>query len=268
MTAVTTTSATAEHNGHRLVGAGPNRVLVLHGWLADTTSWSAAWTVADQDDFTWCFVDARGYGLSRERRGEYTVLEYGRDAIALADALGWDEFSLAGHSMAGMAIQRALQAAPERVRALIGVAAVPASGGGLVGERRELFDRAVSDPQARAAVVDRSTGGRLEEEWVGRFTEHSFSCADPAAVAGFLASWAEGDFHAEIIGNPVPVGVVVGEHDASLSPARMEATWLSWYPNSRLEVISGAGHYPMQEQPAALMQAVQRLLLAASLEVG
>lgn len=254
------TPATADRNGYFSLGNGPHKVIVLHGWLSDAASWSAAWTAADQETFTWCFMDARGYGLSRARLGEYTMDEYASDVLDLADSLGWAEFSLVGHSMAGLAIQRVLLAAPNRVRALVGVAAVPASGGGLAGERRALFDRAVDEPGARAAIIDRSTGNRRGESWVRALTERSFSCADAVAVRGYLDSWASGDFHERIVGNPVPVGVIIGDHDASLDRERMQRTWLSWYPHSRLEVIESSGHYPMDEQPDVLMRAVHRIL--------
>jgi pimeloyl-ACP methyl ester carboxylesterase len=33
----------------------------------------------------------------------------------------------------------------------------------------------------------------------------------------------------------------------------MESTYLTWLPNSRLEIIANAGHYPMQEAPVNLV---------------
>ncbi|MFG2126610.1 alpha/beta fold hydrolase [Streptomyces sp. NPDC048751] len=260
--------ATEARNGYYLVGDGPRKVIVLHGWLSDAASWLPVWQTADGHTFTWCFMDARGYGLSRERRGTYTMTEIAQDALTVADALGWQEFSLVGHSMTGLAIQRALIAAPERVRALVGVTPVPASGGGLVGERRTLFDRAVEDFQARATVIDRSTGSRRGDRWVRDLTERSLACSEADAVRGYLDSWADGDFHTEIRGSTVPVGVITGEHDPSLSPRRMTDTWLSWYPNSCLKVLKDSGHYPMDEQPCALTDAIDKVLVNHVAEVG
>ncbi|MGQ4615961.1 alpha/beta fold hydrolase [Nocardia sp. R7R-8] len=261
-------AATEHRNGYYLVGGGPRKVIVLHGWLSDAASWSAAWQIADKHSFTWCFMDARGYGLSRTRGGAYTMAEIAEDALVVADSLGWQEFFLVGHSMTGLAIQQALLAAPDRIRALVGIAPVPASGGGLIGERRTLFDRAVEDSAARAMVINRSTGGMRSDRWVHRLTQRSFACSEVDALRGYLDAWAEGDFHTEILGNAVPVGVIVGENDPSLSPQRMKDTWLSWYPNSRLQVLAGCGHYPMDEQPSVLMSAIDTVLVNHVAEIG
>lgn len=254
-----TVSATAELCGYVRVGDGPLRVIVLHGWLTDAASWAPFQESADTASYSWCFMDARGYGLSRARSGEFTTEELARDAIAIADALGWDEFSLVGHSMSGLAIQRGLLAAPGRVHKVVGVSPVPACGGGL-GERRALFDLAVTDPKARATIIDFSTGNRRSPQWVHELTQRSFACSNAVAVRGYLNSWAVDDIRDRIIGTPTSVGVVVGEHDPSLSPRRMADTWLAWYPDARMEILEDAGHYPMQEQPAALARAVDRLL--------
>ncbi|WP_306430820.1 alpha/beta fold hydrolase [Streptomyces sp. 2R] len=47
------------------------------------------------------------------------------DALALADGLGWESFSLVGHSMGGKAAQQVLAQAPRRVRKLVGLARSP-----------------------------------------------------------------------------------------------------------------------------------------------
>ena len=44
-------------------------------------------------------MDLRGYGGRKEVAGEFTMDEAAADAIALADELGWDRFSVVGHSM-------------------------------------------------------------------------------------------------------------------------------------------------------------------------
>lgn len=251
---------TADHNGYYLLGDGPLPVLVLHGWLSDATSWCPLWPLLNGKAFTWCFMDARGYGLSRGRIGAWTMTEFAQDALHIADELHWDWLCLVGHSMGGLAIQHAPLFAPDRVEALVGVTPVPASGGALDTGRFQLFRRAVEDPAARSAIIERTTGGRHAAEWTQRLVGRSLACSERDAVRGYLESWAHTDISIDVGGSPVPVGVIVGEHDPSLTPERMRSTWLRWYPNSTLEVLPNAGHYPMDETPTALVRAIERLL--------
>ena len=57
-------------------------------------------------------MDYRGYGGMRDAPGSFTIDEIAADALALADHLGFARFSLVGHSMGGMAVQRVLSMAP------------------------------------------------------------------------------------------------------------------------------------------------------------
>lgn len=49
-------------------GEGPVRVLVLHDWFCDHSSWEAALPYLTSARFTYVFADLRGYGASRELR--------------------------------------------------------------------------------------------------------------------------------------------------------------------------------------------------------
>lgn len=49
------------------------------------------------DDYTYLFVDLRGYGHSKEMRGTYSVEEASADAIKLINSLAWNKFHLVGH---------------------------------------------------------------------------------------------------------------------------------------------------------------------------
>jgi pimeloyl-ACP methyl ester carboxylesterase len=103
--------------GHELIGRGPTRVVVLHGWLGDHAIWAPTYPFLDRDAFTYAFVDYRGYGASRALAGAHTMQEIAADAIALADHLGWRDFAAVGHSMGGMASRRCPRAAcPSRRR--------------------------------------------------------------------------------------------------------------------------------------------------------
>jgi pimeloyl-ACP methyl ester carboxylesterase len=249
-------------NSHVLVGKGPHKVIALHGWFGSASGWGAFPAALDRERFSYAFMDYRGYGGSKNVAGQYTMEEIAADALALADSLGWKTFSLIGHSMGGKAVQQVLADAPQRVRKLVGVAPVPASGVPFDEQTWQLFASAAKSREARKGIIDFSTGNRLSGAWLDRMVAHSLEHSTEAAFAAYLDAWAKGDFSARIRGNPLPVLVIVGEHDAALNAEAMKATWLAWYPNARLEVMPNAGHYPMDETPVALATSVERFLAA------
>lgn len=242
------------------VGSGPIRVLALHGWFGSAGAWQALLPALDETRFTYVFMNYRGYGASKDRGGRFTIDEIAADGLDLADHLGWRDFNLLGHSMGGMAIQRILAEAPQRVRKLVAVTPVPASGVPFDDATWALFERAAADPAARRDIVAYSTGGRLTSAWVQRVVEHSLQHSSQAAFVAYLHAWAKTDFHARIAGNEVPILVVVGANDPSLTAEVMSQTFLRWYPNASLKVLDNTGHYPMDETPVALATAIEQFL--------
>jgi esterase len=207
--------------------------------------------------------DYRGYGRSRHLSGAYSFEESARDALQLADNLGWQRFSLLGHSMGGIAIQRVLLAAPERIERMVAVTAVPACSSRMDAQRLAMFESAVTDVSKREFVINFSTGGRLPKAWVEKMAKRSLAGSMPEAFAGYLKEWATCDFSELVRDNPVPVKVLTGEFDPTLTPDLMQRTWLTWYPNASSSALSNSGHYPMYEVPLALAATIQEFLLQA-----
>lgn len=243
-----------------VVGSGPVKVLALHGWFGGAGAWGPFVEVIDKRKFTYAFMDCRGYGGAMHLRGSYTIAEIAADAIAVADRLAWERFSLLGHSMGGSAIQHVLADAPSRVRALVAVTPVPASGVAFDENTWRLFSSAAEDPQARRAILDASTGGRLSGHWLAGMVQRSLEQSSQEAFAAYLEAWARTDFSARIAGALQPVKVIVGEHDAGLNEAFMRQTYLRWYPNAELQVMGNSGHYPMDETPIALATSIEEFL--------
>ena len=162
--------------------------------------------------------------------------------------------------MGGMAVQRVLADAPERVKKLVAVTPVPASGVPFDAETWKLFDGAARSLDHRRGIIDFSTGGRLSKAWIDRMARYSAETAAIEAFAAYLQAWAKTDFSVEIKGNPVPVKVIIGAHDQALTAEAMQATYLAWYPNAELEVMANAGHYPMNETPVALATSIEAFL--------
>lgn len=249
-------------NTFHQVGQGPHPVLVLHGWFGDAHSFEQLEPWLSLDDFSYVFMDYRGYGGMQEARGAFTIDEIAADAVALMEGLGLPSFSLVGHSMGGMAIERIATLVPDRVRGLVAVAPVPCGGIRYDAATRRLLEDAATNLENRREIIDRSTGGRLPTTWVNWKTEYSTLHSTAEAFAAYFRAWVDTDFSSEITGQH-PVKVLVGEHDPTFNVELMTATYLHRYPLATLDVLENAGHYPMNETPLALVAAIESFLSGA-----
>lgn len=247
---------------HALHGAGPHKVIAVHGWFADRSAFDPILPDLDRQAFQYALVDLRGYGEAKGATGAYTTGEGAADVLALADRLGWQHFSLIGHSMGGSVVQRVLAAAPHRVRRLVGVSPVPASGLPLPPAQWELFSHAAHSPENRRTIIDLTTGGQRPAAWLDRMVRRSLERSDPKAFRAWLDSWAGEGFAAEVEGSTVPALAVTGALDPALNAELTRQTWLQWYTDSRLVELPAAGHYAMDETPLELIRAVEDFLRA------
>ncbi|MDN0197295.1 alpha/beta hydrolase [Streptomyces sp. S.PNR 29] len=247
---------------HELHGDGAHKVFAVHGWFADRTAYAAVLPDLDRAAFTYALVDLRGYGQAKDAVGTYTTAEAALDLVELADRLGWDRFSVVGHSMGGAVAQQLLARAPHRLRRIVGVSPVPASGLALPPEQWQLFADAAHRPENRRAIIDITTGGCRPDAWLDRMVARSLECSDHKAFRAWLDSWAGEDFHDRVEGATVPALAVAGALDPALSADLLRGTWMTWYPRAALHELPCAGHYAMDETPLELIRAVEDFLRA------
>lgn len=243
-----------------IVGDGPHHVICLHGWFGSAAGWGPFVDALNGSEFTYAFMDYRGYGARKGEDGAHTMDEIAADALALADQLGWDTFSLVGHSMGGMAIQKVVAESSGRVTRIVGINPVPATGVPFDEQSWGLFSGAAENDGNRYGIIDFTTGGRHTPTWVNQMVAHSVEVSTRQAFGDYLVAWAKSDFQSSLSGNPVPALAIVGETDPAITADVMNATWMAAFPNGELQVFTNAGHYPMFETPVALASSVENFL--------
>jgi pimeloyl-ACP methyl ester carboxylesterase len=243
------------------IGSGDHHVLAVHGWFGSARGWGSLPDYVDRSAYTYAFMDLRGYGERKQVPGEFTMEEAAADGIALADELGWDQFSVVGHSMGGKIAHQILLQAPERVRKLIGVNPVPANAVPMDEQSWELFSGAAGNPGNRAAIIDFTTGSKLTPTFVNLVVQHSLENSTVDAFAAYLQAWAKSDFSDRVKPDTrTPVKVIVGVNDPALSADVMEQTWLVFFPEAEMTILPDAGHYPMFESPVSLVTSIEGFL--------
>jgi len=256
--------------GYDKVGSGTFGVMVLNDWMCDTSTWDGARAYLDEDRFTWAFADLRGYGRSMDRHGNFTVAEGAADVVNLADALGWRRFAIVGHSMSSLVALHLGQHLPDRIERAVVLTPAPPNGFGADGATLDAL-RAVArgDDSQRIRILKTMWGDRLSEQWIRFKAARWRACADPEAVAGYVAMFARDGLPNPTASIAVPLLAVTGEQDAETM--RREAVTKFLTPLcGRLVVtpLADCGHYPMQEAPPLLVTILERFLAGDTLNVG
>jgi pimeloyl-ACP methyl ester carboxylesterase len=90
-------------------------VLALHGWLDNAASFDALAPLLP--DVRLVALDLTGHGRSDHRPPgvHYHFVDFIPDAVAAADALGWERFALLGHSLGGGIVSFIAAILPERI---------------------------------------------------------------------------------------------------------------------------------------------------------
>ena len=257
--------------GYETFGSGSEKVLVLHDWMGDAANYEPMKAYLDGDAFTFVFADLRGYGRSRELKGQYTVEEIAGDTLALVNKLGWDRFHVVGHSMTGMAVQRLAiddwTSGAKRVKSVVAITPVSADGYPATDEDREFLWSAIHNEEVSKMAFGALTGAKLGDSWASAKTIRNIETSDAEAMKGYYKMWLDTDFSDEAAAAQMqtPIRVIGGRNDLPgfLEP-KLKSSFGAWYPNAELRFITDTGHYPMQETPAYLAALIQEFLALQS----
>jgi pimeloyl-ACP methyl ester carboxylesterase len=247
--------------GNTTLGHGHQRVLMLHDWSCDHTTYDPVTPFLDGDRYTYVFPDLRGYGLSRHIGGRYTAQEASDDCLELADSLGWDEFHIIGHSMTALVSQRIALDADGRVKSAIAVCPVSAAGFPMDQATRSFFETVTEDDLAYRQMMRSLCSGLLSERWLAEKTRRNRATTAPHSRKAYLEMWSTANFADQATRLTTPYLILTGEHDIEgLRAPAMKSTFLAMHPGAELRAIPNCGHYPMQECPPYFASVIEEFL--------
>jgi pimeloyl-ACP methyl ester carboxylesterase len=238
-------------------GSGPP-VILVHG----TPSWSYIWRRVVPvlgDRFAVYVFDLLGYGDSKASEGQdISIAAHARVLTELVDRWGLETPAVAGHDIGGATVLRAhlLEGVPFSRMALIDAVAL-----------RPWVTEASQHVQEYLDAYRTMPNHIFEEVVAAHLRTTVSSPMDEEAFEAYLTQWRglKGQeaylrkverFHEEhtaefepLLGSiRIPVRIIWGEEDAWLSPAFARELH-ELIPASELRLISGAGHFSMEDRP-------------------
>jgi 3-oxoadipate enol-lactonase/4-carboxymuconolactone decarboxylase len=246
---------------YRLDGRDDRPVLVIsHSLGQDHGMWDpqAAHLAAH---FRVLRYDIRGHGASSAPAGDYTIEQLGRDALALADRLGIEQFAFCGLSLGGMIGLWLAVNAPARVTAavLANTSARPDA------ERMEARRRAVVTggmPVVADAVMERFFSNRLltDNPPAVAASRRTLLTTDPIGYAGCCAAVRDFDATATLGQIRVPILVISSDEDKSLPWTGHGDVLAQGIPGARVVQLR-TGHLSNIDAPRSFTAALFDFLL-------
>ncbi len=248
------------------LGAG-EPIVLIHGHPFNRSMWSAQGKLLSTA-YRVITPDLRGYGESTVTVGRVNLEDHAADIHSLLDALGVNRIILGGLSMGGQIVMEFYRQFPAQVRALILADTFAQLD---PPERREnritTADRLVREGMgeyAQEVLPMMITPANIESQpEVAAHVLKMMRSTPPAGAAASLRGRAERrDYVTLLSGIHVPVLIVVGRED-EFTPVADAELMRGLIPNSRLEVIEGAGHMPNLERESEFNAMLMNWLASA-----
>lgn len=269
----------ARIRGLRWGNPGMPRVLALHGWLDNAASFVPLAPLLDGLDLV--APDLPGHGRSGHlpAGADYSFAGAVHSILDIADALGWERFSLLGHSMGAGIASLVAAGCPERVERLVAVealGALPEVPEHTVARLREAVTatRALAGkqlrvfPDATPAVRARMKANGLCEASARLLVERGLLpvdgglvwSSDPRLTLPTMVRMTPAQVDALVAGIQCPTRVIYADPPQPYLPEPDRSRRARLLPQGELVVVPG-GHHLHMEAPETVAAAIGRFLL-------
>lgn len=224
--------------------ANPPVVFVLHGWGASIDAVGSI-LAGLRDKAELVALDFPGFGESDMVPAAWTVADYARLVVRLADQLGIDRFAIVAHSF-GARVSLVLATEPwsrDRVQRMIFTGAA-----GIKPRRRPSYYAKVGMAKLGRVVgaVGGSPGKRLQQRIRSRAASADWLAA-PEALRGTLRNVLAEDLSGRLPQVSAPTLIVWGPRDEDTPPWMAEKMERE-IPGAGLVMLRDGGHYAYAER--------------------
>lgn len=253
--------------GLRATQPGGMRVLALHGWLDNAASFVPLAAHLPALDLVALDLPGHGHSAHLPAGAHYNTPGAICHVLDVADALGWDRFTLLGHSMGAGIASLTAAAAPERIERLVAIEAL----GGLRGPEADTAQRLREHVHAARALPGRNLRvfadlsapirarmmtnqlsepcARLLVERGVKPVEGGYSwCSDPRLMLPTAVRLSEAQIDNLLAAIECPTQVIYATPAQSYYPEPLRSERITLLRDGRLTVFPGTHHLHM-EQP-------------------
>lgn len=243
--------------GARVAGNSGAALVFVHGVGSTAAIWDAQ-LEAFSNDFRCAAVELRGNGAFTDPDPTLITREgFATDVLTVAEALGFERFTLVGCSLGGVVAFELWRRAPQRFDAMVIVGSFARYPDG------EVYARTICDALAQAAdmrAFAESRAARLglpPERY--RETVEQMACKSVACYrASTQATWT-GDYREVLSSITLPALVLCGERDA-IAPLVLSQAIALGIPGARLAVVDDAGHVANADAPESFNALLREFL--------
>ena len=246
---------------YEMRGDGPP-LLVITGTNGDLRRKPSVLDSPLVQHFSVLAYDQRGLGQSSKPDRPYSMADYGNDAAAVMDAIGWRSAPVLAFSFGGMVAQEFALRHPGKVKRL---ALACTSPGGRGGASYPLHEIATLSPAERARHLLPLQDARCDAAWIAANPERAEALMDaiiararpvdpshPDVAMGArrqLEARARHDAFDRLPRLAMPVAIFAGRYDRVAAPAAQEAMQRQ-IRGARLRFFEGGHLFYMQDPPA------------------
>lgn len=246
---------------YKKIGMGNTSIIVLHELMGSCKNYEPCFPYLDTKNFTYYFTDLRGYGLSKDYKGEYSCYEASNDVKNLITHLNLNSVHIIAHSMSTMIAQK-LALIDKRVKQLILITPISAAGIKMKPQAQKKLIESMKKNDNLIEHVVESASKRYKQAWRDYRIKMAYEASSLQARTAYMTMYLTTDFIEEVKDIKVPIKIIVGHHDLpAFHKNNIKKQFDGYYNDFEIIECMEAGHYPMIECPVYFATKVEEFVL-------